>query len=97
MRDERESSQAVSGGGGPVEAVLRWIERKRLQAPAALFLGMHRALMPLAWPAAMLLGGILAPLFGADYYEKIEALRDPACLDRVLERLEGREDEEGEA
>ena len=71
------------------EAILRWIERKRLQAPATLLLELHRPLMPLAWSAAMLFGGVVAPLFGADYYERIEALRDPAVLDRILARLEG--------
>jgi len=90
MTDEPENPQAVPGGGGPLEGVLRWVERKRLQAPAAMLLEMHRALLPLAWPAAMLFGGVLAPLFGPDYYEKIEALRDPSCLDRLLERLERR-------
>ena len=69
------------------EAILRWIER--LQAPATLLLELHRPLMPLAWSAAMLFGGVVAPLFGADYYERIEALRDPAVLDRILARLEG--------
>ena len=97
MRDERERSQAGPDRNGPVEAVLRWIERKRLQVPAALVLEMHRALLPLAWSVAMLLGGVLAPLFGADYYEKIEGLRDPSWLDRILKRLEGRGDDEGEA
>lgn len=72
---------------GPLEGVLRWIERKRLQAPAALVLEMHRPLMPLAWTLAMLAGPALAPFVGPDYYERIEALRDPAALDRLLERL----------
>ncbi|MBM4035751.1 MAG: hypothetical protein FJ291_28765 [Planctomycetes bacterium] len=70
------------------EAVIRWIERKRLQAPAALFLEMHRPLMPLAWTAAMLASPILAPFLGPDYYERIKALRDPAVVDRLIKRLE---------
>jgi hypothetical protein len=71
----------------PLDAVLAWVERKGLQAPAAMLLEMHRPLMPLAWSAAMLFGGVLAPFVGPDYYKRIEALRDPAALDRLLERL----------
>jgi len=71
----------------PLDTVLAWIERKGLQAPAAMLLEMHRPLMPLAWSAAVLVGGVLAPFIGPDYYQKIEALRDPAALDRLLERL----------
>jgi len=90
MHDERdhEPGSPTPRVTGPGEALLRWIERKRLQAPAAMVLEMHRPLMPLAWPTAMLFGGALAPLFGPDYYEKVEALRDPALVDRILERLE---------
>ena len=81
---------------GAAEAMLRWIVRRKLQAPAAMVLEMHRPLMPLAWSTAMLFGGVVAPLFGPDYYEKIEALRDPALLDRVLKHLEtsGRKDDD---
>ena len=93
MRCERDGSEAEAGDDGRVEAVLQWIVRKRLQAPAALLLEMHRAFVPLAWPIAMLLSGVLAPLFGRDYYERIEGLRDPCWLDRVLERLESCGDE----
>ena len=77
-----------------VEGLLGWIERKRLQAPAALNLEMHRPLAPLMWWGGMLFGGVLAPLFGPDYYEKIEALRDTAALDRVLARLESSSSED---
>lgn len=76
---------------GIPEMVLRWVMKKRLQAPAAMLLEMHRPLMPLAWPAAVIFGGVFAPFFGPDYYERIEALRDPALLDRVLKRLEAGE------
>ncbi|MGB2820788.1 MAG: hypothetical protein WBF17_07400 [Phycisphaerae bacterium] len=79
---------APDASHSPAETLLRWVERKELQAPAALLLELHRPLMPLAWSAAMLFGGVLAPLFGPDYYEKIEALRDPELLDRILKRLE---------
>ncbi|MBE3070686.1 MAG: hypothetical protein IMZ66_10675 [Planctomycetes bacterium] len=78
----------VDPGQRAGEALLGWIVRRKLQAPAAMVLEMHRPLMPLAWSTAMLFGGVVAPLFGPDYYEKIEALRDPALLDRVLKRLE---------
>jgi hypothetical protein len=76
------------GSQGLSEKLLRWVIRKRLQAPAALLLEMHRPLAPLAWTTAVLFGGLIAPLFGQDYYERIEVLRDPALLDRLLERLE---------
>jgi hypothetical protein len=79
----------------PAETLLRWVERKELQVPAALLLELHRPLMPLAWSAAMLLGGVVAPLFGPDYYERIEALRDPRLLDRMLERLEASSRDQG--
>ena len=69
------------------QKVLGWIERNRLQMPATLLLEMHRPLMPLAWSAAMLFGGFLAPLFGPEYYQKIEALRDPNLIDRFLDHL----------
>ena len=89
MEEQSDAPQSpFRAPAGTGEAILRWIERKGLQAPAALLLELHRPLMPLAWPAAMLFGGVVAPLFGADYYERIEALRDPGVLDRVLARLE---------
>ena len=71
-----------------LEALLGWIERKQLQAPAAMLLEMHRPLAPLAWTAAMLAGPAIAPFVGPDYYERIQALKDPALLDQLLERLE---------
>lgn len=78
-----------------VDPLVKWIKAKRLETPATLFLEMHRPLMPLAWPAAVMCGTFLAPFFGPDYYDKIEALRDPGALDRLLERLAAR-DGEGE-
>jgi hypothetical protein len=85
----------VGGGDGPIERLLGWVERRGLQGPAAVLLEMHRPLMPLAWSAAMVFGGLVAPFFGPDYYHKIEALRDPAALDRLLRRLETRRDGPG--
>jgi len=85
--DTREP--AVSEDFGPLERVVRWVERKELQAPAVAVLEMHRPLMPVAWTLAMLAGPALAPFVGPDYYEKIKALRDPQTLDRLLKRLEG--------
>ncbi len=81
---------------GPGEAMLRWVKRKGLVLPATVLLEMHRPLMPLAWSAAMIFGAFLAPLFGPDYYRRIEALRDPGALDRILSRLreDGPEDAE---
>lgn len=78
-----------------VDPLVKWIKAKRLETPATLFLEMHRPLMPLAWPAAVMCGTFLAPFFGPDYYDKIEALRDPAALDRLLERLAARDSEGG--
>jgi len=78
-----------------VDPLVKWIKAKRLQTPATLFLEMHRPLMPLAWPAAVMCGTFLAPFFGPDYYDKIEALRDPAALDRLLERLAAHDGEGG--
>jgi hypothetical protein len=72
------------------DTLIRWVKKKRLEAPATLFLEMHRPLMPLAFPAAVMLGTFAAPFFGPDYYDQIEALRDPAVLDRVLARLADR-------
>jgi len=66
-----------------------WIRARGLQAPAAFVLEMHRPLMPMAFPAAVMAGTVVAPFFGPDYYEKIEALRDPAALDWMLNRLSG--------
>jgi len=71
-----------------LEALLGWIERKRLQAPVAMLLEMHRPLAPLAWTMAMLAGPAVAPFVGPDYYERIQALKDPALLDQLLKRLE---------
>jgi len=97
MSDARERPQATDTSGlGAMESVVRWIERKRLQAPAVLFLEMHRPLMPLAWSAAMLLGGVAAPFFRQSYYEKIEVLRDRAMLDRIVQRLEASRSTDGE-
>ena len=87
MSEKPEGSRA-DDDFGPLEGVLRWIERKRLQAPAVMLLEMHRPLMPLAWTMATLAGSAVAPFVGPDYYKRIEALRDPAVLDRLLKRLE---------
>jgi hypothetical protein len=70
-----------------LDPLVGWIKAKRLQAPAALVLEMHRPLMPMAFPAAVMAGTFIAPCFGPDYYEKIEALRDPAVLDCLLRCL----------
>ncbi len=80
---------ADSGELGPWgEKVLGWVVRKRLQMPAKLFLEMHRPLQPLIWPAAMLVGGIIAPLFGPDYWKKADSLRDTNIIERAIKRLE---------
>jgi hypothetical protein len=79
---------SLDGAGEWVERILRWLVGRRLEAPAAMILEMHRPLVPLAWPAAVLVGGLVAPFVGPDYYDKIEVLRDPAILDRLLKRLE---------
>lgn len=72
------------------DTFVRWIREKKLEAPVSLFLEMHRPLMPLAHPAAVLCGTFIAPFCGPDYYDKIEALRNPAVLDDLLDRLAGR-------
>jgi len=72
------------------DTLVRWIREKKLEAPASFFLEMHRPLMPLAYPAAVMFGTFIAPFVGPDYYEKIEALRTPAVLDDLLDRLAGR-------
>ena len=87
-RKTEDDLRALSGSVPLTEKLLRWVRRKDLCAPAAILLELHRPLMPLAWPMAMLFGGMIAPLYGPDYYEKIEALRDPQLLDRLLKRLE---------
>ncbi len=84
--DPREPTH--SDDFGPLERVVRWVERKELQAPAVAVLEMHRPLMPVAWTLAMLAGPALAPFVGPDYYEKIKPLRDPQALDRLVKRLE---------
>jgi hypothetical protein len=89
VADGHDDPASSEGTSDPLtEKLIGWIVRKELQAPAAFVLEMHRPLMPLAWPAATLLSGFVAPLVGPDYLEKIEVLRDPAFLDRVLKRLE---------
>ena len=95
MSEKQEGSQA-DDDFGPLEGVIRWIERKQLQAPAAMVLEMHRPLMPLAWTMATLAGSAVAPFVGPDYYERIEALRDPEMLDRLLKRLEASKRGRGE-
>lgn len=66
-----------------------WVQQKKLETPATFLLEIHRPLLPLAWPTAMIFGSVIAPFVGPDYYTKIEALRDPALLDRLLARLAG--------
>lgn len=89
-----------NGAPGPdprsplTDRLCEWVLRKKLETPVAFFLEIHRPLMPLAWPAAVLCGTFIAPFFGPDYYERIEALRDPAVLDRVLGRLSKRVESE---
>ena len=71
-----------------LDPLIQWIRARGLQAPAVFVLEMHRPLMPLAFPAAVMAGTVVAPFFGPDFYEKIEALRDPAALDWLLKRLQ---------
>ncbi|MFC1600969.1 hypothetical protein ACFL34_01300 [Candidatus Sumerlaeota bacterium] len=79
------------------DSLVNWLKKKKLEMPATILLEGHRPLMPLAHPAACLAGPFVAPFFGPDYYEKIEALRDPVVFDRMLERLTERaDDEQGE-
>ena len=89
MEDKRPGEPfAAQGGPDFGEGLLRWIERTGLQGPASILLELHRPLMPLDWTAAVLAGGVVAQLFGPDYWRKIEALRDPALLDRLLARID---------
>jgi hypothetical protein len=95
MEQDSNKLEEVNEALSIVDPLVKWIKAKRLETPATLFLEMHRPLMPLAWPAAVMCGTFLAPFFGPDYYEKIEALRDPAALDRLLARLAARDGEGG--
>ena len=95
MEQEPNKLAEVSEALSIMDPLVKWIKAKRLQTPATLFLEMHRPLMPLAWPAAVMCGTFLAPFFGPDYYDKIEALRDPATLDKLLDRLAARNGEGG--
>lgn len=97
MVQEVQTTTAASGGSAWADTLVRWIRDKKLEAPATLFLEMHRPLMPLAHPAAILCGTVVAPFFGPDYYEQIEALRDPAVLDTLLDKLAGRTGESSRA
>ena len=87
---EARNIPVADSGIAFAETLIKWIRKKKLETPATFFLEMHRPLMPLAYPAAVLCGTFVAPFFGPDYYEKIEALRDPATLDQMLDRLAGR-------
>jgi hypothetical protein len=73
-----------------VDTLINWIKKKKLETPAMFFLEMHRPLFPLAHPAAIFCGMFIAPFYGPDYYEKIEALRNPAVLDALLDRIAAR-------
>lgn len=89
----RETDKIVPGTGSNsalADRLCDWLKRKKLETPATFCLEIHRPLMPLAWPAAVVCGTFLAPFFGPDYYDRIEALRDPTFLDSVLNRLEKR-------
>ena len=73
-----------------LDPLVGWIRAKGLQAPAAFVLELHRPLLPMAFPAAVMAGTLVAPFMGGPaYYEKIKALRDPAALDWMLKRLSG--------
>jgi hypothetical protein len=94
MHPNRQEALPMTGTDGNipiVETLARWVKKKHLETPATFILEMHRPLMPLAYPAAMLIGPFVAPFFGPEYYEKVEALRDPAVFDRLLERIASRE------
>ena len=93
---EARNIPVADSGIAFAETLIKWIRKKKLETPATFFLEMHRPLMPLAYPAAVLCGTFVAPFFGPDYYEKIEALRDPAILDAVLNRLAGRGPEDAD-
>jgi hypothetical protein len=86
-RAEPESPPS-KGKPTATDRIIGWIKSKKLEMPAVLALQMHRPLMPLAWPAAMIFGPLVAPLFGPGFYDKIEALKDPGLLDRLIRRLE---------
>jgi hypothetical protein len=73
-----------------LDPLVGWIRARGLETPATFVLEMHRPLMPMAYPAAVMAGTFVAPFCGGpEYYEKIEALRDPAALDWMLNRLAG--------
>jgi len=79
--------EAVPG----LETMVRWLKNKKLETPATLFLEMHRPLMPLAYPAALMVGPFIAPFFGPEYYDRVKALSDPKTLDRLLNKISTRE------
>lgn len=74
-----------------LEKVVRWLKNKKLEMPATLFLEMHRPLMPLAYPAALMVGPFIAPFFGPEYYDRVKSLSDPKTLDRLLDKISTRE------
>jgi hypothetical protein len=77
-----------------LDTFINWVKKKKLEMPATFFLEMNRPLMPLAHPLALLSGTFIAPFFGPDYYEKIEALKDSKFLDNILDKLAGNTNKE---
>ena len=82
----------ASGGVTPDPANLLAdeLERRGIDAPAAILLDAHRPLLPLLRQGAIFLGPLLSPLLGPRRHADLRrALDDAGAYDRLLARLAG--------
>ena len=84
------STDALSPAGESVldDRVVEWVRERRLELPVSLFLEMHLPLTTVVHTSALLLQPVLAPFFGIDRVEKLNALfADRERVARIAERL----------
>lgn len=78
-----------------VEYVAREIQVRGLTGPAVMFLEASRPYRPLGSQAMVFFDPVLRGLFGGDMAEVQRVLADDAGIERLIERLEEIDDEQG--
>lgn len=73
-----------------LEQAAHWLVDRGLAAPAVLFLELHRPLAHLSAQAAIVGGGLLAPLLGLERFRAFQqTLADADAYRAFLDRVEG--------
>ncbi|MCB0358335.1 MAG: hypothetical protein KDD44_01820 [Bdellovibrionales bacterium] len=72
-----------------VERIAATLERMRLEAPAILFLELHRPVLPLLHTLALLLEPVATPFFGTERIASLKTLLSSReTIDELINQLE---------